>query len=415
MHSPHYLFVTPLILSLLFGASTATAESLNEELGNALQSGEVNLQFRYRYEYVDQDPTGPTDPIAKDANASTLRTRLVYNSGNFRGFKLSLNIDDIRPVVSSDFNDTRNGKTEYPTVADPKGTSVNIAALTYTGIEDTKLVFGRQRIIRNNARFIGNVGWRQNEQTYDSISASYAAGEKLKLFYGYVDSVERVFGPDEGTPAADYDGSTHLLDADYELADWFNVTGYAYLLDLEGNGDDSASNKTFGLRVDGQFALRDTLKLDYAAEFAQQKDYADNPNNYDENYYRIDGGLSGANWGLMASMEVLEGDGTQGFQTPLATLHAFQGLADIFLNTPADGIEDLFVTGKLKIAGIDMMLAYHDFSANKGGQDYGTEIDFTASLPFANYYTLFIGGAVYDADNFATDTTKIWAMLSADF
>ena len=115
--------------------------------------------------------------------------------------------------------------------------------------------------------------------------------------------------------------------------------------------------------------------------------------------------------------EVLEASGNAGesFQTPLATLHGFQGLADIFLNPLPDGIEDTFLTGKLKIAGIDLLLAYHDFQANEGSQDYGTEIDFTASMSIAKYYSAFVGGAVYDADDFCTDTTKIWVILTADF
>lgn len=406
------------VLVLLLSASgSAFAEGFNEEFAEALKSGEFGLNFRYRFEFVDQDSTGPADPVTDNAKASTLRTRLVYTTGDFRGWTATINMDDIRPVVSSDFNDTRNGKTEYPTVSDPKGTDVNIAALTYSGLENAEFVFGRQRILRGNQRFVGNVGWRQNEQTFDAVSAEYVATDKLKLYYGYIDTVKRLFGPDSGSPPDEYSGSTHLFDGGYSFAPWLNLFGYVYLMDLEGNGDDSASNRTAGLRLNGSFELTDALNLDYTAEYAQQEDYADNPNDYDEGYYRIDGGVSGESWSLLATREVLEASGTAGesFQTPLATLHGFQGLADIFTNPLPDGVEDTFLTGKLKVVGIDLLLAYHDFQASEGSQDYGTEIDFTASMPFAKYYSAFIGGAVYDADDFGTDTTKIWVMLTADF
>ena len=40
--------------------------------------------------------------------------------------------------------------------------------LGFDGIPDTPLKVGRQRIILDNARFVGNVGFRQLEQTFDA-------------------------------------------------------------------------------------------------------------------------------------------------------------------------------------------------------------------------------------------------------
>jgi len=44
----------------------------------------------------------------------------------------------------------------------------------------------------------------------------------------------------------------------------------------------------------------------------------------------------------LVGYEVLEGNGAIGFATPLATLHAFNGWADMFLTTPANGLKDLY-------------------------------------------------------------------------
>lgn len=65
-------------------------------------------------------------------------------------------------------------------MADPECTEANQAYLqmklgTFTGIA------GRQRVILDNARFIGNVGWRQNEQTYDAVTFKSAALPKTQL------------------------------------------------------------------------------------------------------------------------------------------------------------------------------------------------------------------------------------------
>ena len=47
--------------------------------------------------------------------------------------------------------------------------------------------------------------------------------------------------------------------------------------------------------------------------------------------------------GFRVGWERLSGSEREGqFQTPLATLHAFNGWADKFLSTPVNGIEDLY-------------------------------------------------------------------------
>jgi hypothetical protein len=61
-------------------------------------------------------------------------------------------------------------------------------------------------------------------------------------------------------------------------------------------------------------------------------------------------------------------------------------------------------------------LIYHDFSAETGGEDYGTEINFAASRPLGDGYTLLLKLADFRADNVAfQDTTKFWVMLTARY
>jgi hypothetical protein len=377
------------------------ADNLGTQIADSFKNGSFDVAFRYRYEFVDQDSQ------AKDANASTLRTRLVYKTAPLFDTFLTLNMDDVRPIVASNFNDTRNGKSQYPTVADPKGTDLNLASLTYTGLEDTKIALGRQRITRGNLRFIGNVGWRQNEQTYDSVSIDYAISESFEVFYSYIDRVKRIFGPDEASPgsaaSANFGGGSHLLDGSYTFSPLFSLFAYAYLLDLENDllpaptplssglgSSDSFSSQTLGVRLTGKYAFSDDLDGSYAVEFAAQQDYEDNPNNYDENYYLIEGGLNWERFGFKLGYEVLEGSGVAGesFQTPLATLHKFNGWADQFLTTPPGGLEDIYIQGSAKALGGEFSLIYHDFSAQTGSSDYGSELDFVASWSFMENYSV---------------------------
>jgi hypothetical protein len=407
-------------IGLALSMPLAGAENFGNQVADAFKEGSFDVAFRYRYEFVDEDSTGPADPVTKNANASTLRTRLVYKTAPLFDTFLTVNMDDVRPFVSSDFNDTRNGKSQYPVVGDPKGTDLNLASLTYTGLEDGKIVLGRQRIIRENSRFVGNVGWRQNEQTYDSVSIDYAFTEKFQAFYGYVDRVKRIFGPEDGTPAASLRSKSHLLDASYTFSPLFRLTGYAYLLDFDNSA--GFSSQTLGLRLTGKQALGDGLNFNYTAELASQQDYKDNPDNYDEGYYHVAGGLDWAEFGFKLGYEVLEGSGVDdgSFQTPLATLHKFNGWADQFLVTPDGGLEDVYIQGTAKALGGKFSLIYHDFSAQTGGNDYGSELDFVASWSFMNNYSVLAKFALFEVDSNSpisahSDISKFWLMLSADF
>ncbi|MFT6899012.1 MAG: hypothetical protein ACJA13_003443, partial [Paraglaciecola sp.] len=137
------------------------AESLTlDALQKAVAQGQTSLAMRYRYEGVDQDG------IEKDANASTLKTRLGWKSASLNGFFANIEVDNVSTIGNDNYNNTVNGKSLYPVVADPTGTDLNQA---YIGYKQGNVLFsfGRQRIVHNDQRFVGGVAWRQNEQTFD--------------------------------------------------------------------------------------------------------------------------------------------------------------------------------------------------------------------------------------------------------
>ena len=226
--------------------STARAADQEQSKPGLISDGKLNLSFRYRYEFVDQDG------IAENAYASTLRTRLAYRSPNFSNFGFLIELDDVRSIGNDLYNSTRNGNTNRPVVADPEGTDVNQALILYSGIENTVIRAGRQRITLDNHRFIGDVGWRQNDQTYDSLSLTNKSLQDTIIEYAYIDKVNRVFGPDGGTPAADFQSNSHVLNVKHEWSPNWGASAYAYLLDLEDSP--LLSNKTFGIRLHGRTA-----------------------------------------------------------------------------------------------------------------------------------------------------------------
>ena len=105
-------------------------------------------------------------------------------------------------------------------------------------------------------------------------------------------------------------------------------------------------------------------------------------------------------------------DGVAAFRTPLATLHKFQGWADVFLNTPANGIEDTYLSVSGSISKVKLVLSYHQFDANEGGADYGSELNLVGTYKLAKSWTVQGKFADYDAQDFATDRTKFWLTLS---
>lgn len=406
----------PVAAGVLLSASmSASAGDFGADIAKAVQDGKFNLGFRYRYEHVDEEP------FTEDANASTLRTRLTWQSAALHDFSALLEMDDLRSVGSDRYNSTRNGETSRPVVPDPEATDLNQAAIRYTGLEHTDIVVGRQRIARGNERFIGPVGWRQNEQTLDAASVNYAPGSQWQFWYAYVSQVNRVFGPDSGTPPPDLTGNSHLMDVTWLASPAARLTAYGYFLDLEDLP--ALSSQTFGLRLAGDVALTGEWSIPYAVEYATQDDYQDNPNRYDADYYLAEAGVRWRKLTVKAALEVLEGGDSAGeaFQTPLATAHAFQGWADKFPSTPARGIEDRYVFVEYALPRVNLKARYDDFRTETGGSDdYGDEFGIWLTLPVGKHYSAALKYAVFNADHSPpagapADTDKFWVILAANF
>jgi hypothetical protein len=409
-----------LIMACLIPFAYASAEE--PALDEALTSGKAHVALRYRYEHVNQDNA------LKDANASTVRIRLNYKTADWSNWMGFVEFDHIAEVIVNDFNSgagTSPGRTQYSTVADPRGSDLNQLYLQYSPSDDWRLRLGRQRILLDNQRFVGGVGWRQNEQTYDALGLTISSIPNTELFYSYIENVNRIFGDRATPPVGDNSSNTHLLNAKISLNESWAVTPYAYYIDNEDIA--SFSTSTFGARVTGKFAAGGG-SISLLAELATQSDAANNPVNYDADYAHISA-LWTAKSGLVfgAAFESLGGDPVSpgmSFRTSLATLHAFQGWADMFIVpgtiTPSSGVDDLYLTFKYKAGSWNLQAVYHDFSSEAGSSDYGTELDFSAGRKLGDRYGLLLKAALFDADSASpvpshVDTNKFWIMLTANY
>lgn len=408
---PKFKLLTAAISAVVFGFSGQIFADEELTLEDALKGGKVDVSFRYRFENVDDDGRD------EEGRASTLKSRFTYTTQTYKDFQVQLEVDNVSRIGSDNYDDLHNSNTNHGVVADADGTDFNQAWIAYTGIDNTTIKAGRQRINLDNQRFVGGVGWRQNEQTYDGVTVVNTSLPDTTAVYAYVSSVDRIFGPDEGragTPAADVnlDSNAHILNLNYKGLGFGTVSTYAYLLDVDDAP--AASTKTFGLRFSG--SQGDETKFLYTAEYARQSDYKDNPKSFDEDYYNLEGGIKIKGITAKLGLEVLGADDDKGsFSTPLATLHKFQGFADKFLATPGDGVEDIYASVFTKIMGAKVGIIYHDFEADEGGADYGEEVDLVIAKQVHKNVHVLLKYANYNADKHSTDTQKAWLQVLVKF
>lgn len=385
------------------------AEQTGSSLLDAVTKGTFKLNLRYRYEDVDQ---GGFDQRGK---ASTLRTVAGYNTGTWKGLEVYLEFEDVHDLgLSNEHNNAGagsnwNGVTDRPVIPDAPVTEINQAYLGWSPVETLPFRVGLQEIVIDNSRFIGNVGWRQNHQSFEAARVAFEGIENLSLAFSYIGRQHNVLG---GSQPMD----TMHLSAGYTFGKIGTLKAYGMILDYEREAVQGLNTSTFGVFFDGSATLSDALSLIYRAEFARQNDVNNPGNHISAEYIRADIGVKISKVTLAAGYELLGGSAEDGqFKTPLATLHKFNGWADTFLNTPTDGLQDLSFSVTAVLGRFTLMGIYHDFSADTGGGDWGTEVDAAViyKTPWKQEFALKF--ADYSADDFATDTTKLWVWTSWGF
>ena len=379
----------------------AFAESFTE----ALTTGTASADFRLRYENVEQDNA------AQDASALTLRTRLGYTSGSFKGFSAMVEMEDNRIVLGQgDYTVGPVGYNSgiYSVIADPEFTELEQAFIQYKW-DGFSAKLGRQVITMDNHRFVGHVGWRQDRQTFDGLSTQFSPLKDLTVKYAYITQRNRIFAE-----AADVDAKDHLFNASYKTSIGI-LTGYGYLLEVDNNTDNALD--TYGIRFTGSTQVGDT-KLLYSAEFASQSSESVS-SNFDADYLMLEAGAVFKGVTAKVGYEELGSDnGAYGFSTPLATLHKFNGWADQFLGTPAQGLVDTSVTLAGKLAGGGWTVVYHDFEADEVSEsvdDLGSEIDISYARKYGKHYSAGIKYAAYSGESGRVDADKLWLWVGAKF
>jgi hypothetical protein len=373
-------------------------------------NGKFYMDNRYRYEFVDQGN------LPKDARASTFKNKTGLESGFFWGFKAGVEGEFVFEVGPDDFNNTINGKTQFPIVADVESQEVDQAWLQSHHIRGVTILGGRYLENLDNERFVGSVAWRQNDQTFDGGKVTVTRWPSWTGLYAYIGNVNRIFSDE--SPVGNISSNVHLFHLKSKEMKLGTLTGYTYLIDLFDL--DPLSNASYGGFLEGKRPIGPPkTTYNYRFEYALQTDYGDAPIDYDADYVRIEQGVTWHGFTTTLIYELLGSDGGRAaFQTPLATGHIFNGFADVFLVTPPTGLQDFYVEARYKVAsksggplgyfdGLLLLAQYHEFESAVQDLHYGSEFDAYLYMPFENGIYVQLKYANYQADEFFFDVEKV--------
>ncbi len=390
-----------------------------DTLLEALLSGKIHVDNTLRLELADTTNR-------RASTALTNRIRLGYETKSFAGFSGFVEMENVATPTSDEYfvPPTSDGPPDRTVIADPPGTELNQAYGRFStdsigsSTVSLDLKAGRQRIKLDNDRFIGNVGWRQFEQTYDAVSVRSDLGiDGFSAFYAYLWRVQRIFGPDGPNP----DSDSHLINLSYRFAPELKLTGFAYLLDLRSEDPINSSDST-GVRLSGELWKDeddiDDRFADYAITYAHQSDAGSNPVDYSADFFSAQLKLVQRRLGhVLMGYQFLGSDGGNfAFRFPLGTNHAFQGFADNFLTTPAVGLQDLYIGLGVDLPwGIQGSVIYHEYWSDQGGSDLGEELDLVAEKQLTPIWSVLAKAAYYDGDSGQPDTTRFWLQTTLKF
>ena len=407
------------IMAIMGSISTVSAADGVNVLNNIKIKGEI----RPRLESADVANNG------KDAAQSfTARTHLAITSGllGIDGLTSTIGLQSVNNFGGTNYNSKQNGNTKYDVIADPNMAMLSEASLNYKSGK-SKLHAGRSQLNLDNQRFIGTVGWRQLERSYDTVSVENNSIKGLNVLAAYL------YGYAGVTGVKTKDTNSIILHAKYKVSDALNITAYDYMI--------ASLSDTYGLALTGKIDVGP--KLTYRAEYAIQTDpsmeYQVQNVKADATYMNLDLGANISGLLVGINYESFSGsngtDGKTNFNPALGTNHGFNGWADVFFvgnSGPTGGLIDANVRIGYKAKGFGKLLAvYHNFTAEtsmnaiNGGttSDLGSEIDavYVNKIPGVKGLKGLLKIASYSKGNVSTynnnkkDKQVAWAQLDYRF
>lgn len=395
--------------------SSITLPAYSDPLTQALSKGSYTLQIRPRYEFVQQ-------PGLDEAHAFTIRSMLGLSTHQEYGLTGYIQFINVSSLINN-YNSLLNGKTQYSAIPDPEETGVNQFYIQYTGLKGIKARVGRQEIILNDSRFVGNVNFFQTPQSFDAVSLHDNIDRHIHLFGAYIWRIKNILNQLVASKTFLAQASftqNQLLHADL-FGYWYGnqsktlIPGAASCL---LSGVQACNSQTIGIRVAGVIPITRSYRIQYDGSYAKQTPYDGGSPLVKASYAHGGAGLTWRNLGIHADYMVMGANknGTYGFQTPLATKHLFNGWADIFLTTPKEGLKSVYITAKALWMNTKFMARYYSFDSSYHSVHYGHEVDLSVIHRFNPSWLLGAQYADYiSADNLFKNTQAGWIFINTKF
>ena len=374
---------------------------------------EKQLTFRHRVESVRDTA------FSHNALASTLRTRIgILKNTDSTGLQYTLQAEGVTDLGSTKYNTLSNGAESHPVVSDPSFIELNQAWLGYQA-SSVGVIAGRQAVNVLNERFIGTDAFRQNEQTYDGITFNAKISQSISVLAGHIYNVNRVIDPDD--PDSDIESSVQFSTLNFAPVSWLNVSPYGYWMDL----NDDRSNNTVGMQLTSEskwFGKSFFLLLDWATQSAGASSNLD----YTASYFNWRFTTEIGEGALTLGTEVMTANPDGEFQTPLASLHDFNGWADRFnYGAGGLGLQDISVGYKRHFGeGVYAEILYHAYSSAADQlteqMDYGDEWGWRLLKRFDSPSHLEFGFVKYRAEEggeglLSDHVQRLWLGISHKF
>lgn len=391
------------------GRRVRWAIALGALAGGVASAGEpkFSLQLRPRVEVVDEVGS-------RQATGLTARTVLGVSWEGVLGVpKLRLRLEATN--VSAGVDRYHAASAEGPwqpgrgVIADPTFTRLTQALVAYD-FGKAEVIAGRQALTHDDHRFLGNVGWRQMPQTFEGITLR----AKVQPLSGEISYLSKRLGVRPELNQRWQEGSVAAL-VNLRINPQLTAYGLSYLLqnahDTYGVGV-RASTSSWGGRV--EYAIQRTP--------SRREAYTGGARRSDFFRGEVRGGRGGVTLrGTLTAFGAAQGRAQTGFATPLATLHAFEGWADVLAGKAAQGDARGWWAGAIA-AGYSkanlgrVELAYHVFRSRRQSLDYGRELNAIYERSLGGSHLLTAKGARYWAgDDFGRDVTKLWLMYTFSY
>jgi len=398
---------------LCFMTAGWSVAAVLDDLTAALKAGKADVGVLTSFEYKNRDDA--TSP----AKQLSIRTRIGYQTGEFHHVRLYAQFHNLTNAWE-EFRHADGGDSDRDLIADPDGNRLYKAYLDYSALPQTTVRLGRQEIILDDARLLGNIGWRLNGQSFDAVTVTNKSITDLTLFAGYVNQVNTI-----ALTHVDLD-HFYLINANYAGIKNHHVSVYGYLLDTESKADSARDSATYGVRIVGKPCI-----VNYAVDYTLQTDFADGED-HDADMLNLYVGATVAPVDFGVGYSYISGqDGDdRPFDTLYSTAHKFNGFADLFLSTNGGGLtpglQDYYAKIGTSFFGVKLSVIYHYFDSYEDDHfdgTYGDEVDVVVVKPISDNLKLLVKYANFMQDedegngfaNPAVDTEILTARLEYSF